>query len=129
MAGVKGRSGRHTPKSLVNRSIAIIDKNLPDIFSALVHKAVVEHDREAQIYLIDRRLGKPKQSAEIDITGGQDIGANQLVMLLKLDSERKAVIDQYYLEHPEIVRPEWYTGSLPLQLPGSIIEIYEPKEG
>ena len=80
--GVKGRSGRRIkPSTLVNRALEEVDKRLPDIFKALIARAV-EGDREAQIYLIDRRLGKPKQSVEV--TDESDIGSMVIVGLLKL---------------------------------------------
>ena len=75
--GVAGRKPK--PSTLVKRALALVDKNLPDIFAALIQKAV-EGDREAMIYLIDRRLGKPK--AEIDLGEGFDVKV--LVKLLAM---------------------------------------------
>tara|TARA_Y100000310_G_scaffold340546_1_gene436667 strand:+ start:2349 stop:2684 length:336 start_codon:yes stop_codon:yes gene_type:complete len=74
MAGVKGKSGRKPmPSTLVNRALAKVDKRLPDIFEALITRAL-EGDREAQIYLIDRRLGKPKQTTDMNLDGDVSIG-------------------------------------------------------
>jgi len=65
-----GKAGRKPkPSTLVNRALALVDKNLPDIFKALIDKAL-DGDREAQIYLIDRRIGKPKAITEIETGEG-----------------------------------------------------------
>jgi len=84
-----GKAGRKPlPSTLVNRALAIVDKRIPEIFEALIQKAI-EGDREAQIYLIDRRLGKPKQQTDIDITG-QELGAGLLLAVLQaVSAERR----------------------------------------
>ena len=80
-----GKAGRKPlPSTLVNRALAIVDKHIPEIFEALIKKAL-EGDREAQIYLIDRRLGKPKQQTDIGITGEVSVGT--LVRLLGMMQE------------------------------------------
>ena len=64
--GVAGRKPK--PSTLVARALKNVDKRLPEIFNALIQKAL-EGDREAQIYLIDRRLGKPKVEMDTRVTG------------------------------------------------------------
>ena len=89
-----GKAGRKpSPSTLVNRALAIVDKRIPEIFEALIQKAI-EGDREAQIYLIDRRLGKPKQQTDIDITG-QELGAGLLLALLQaVSAERRRLTEE-----------------------------------
>ena len=84
-----GKAGRKPkPSTLVSRALAIVDKQLPAIFEALIKKAT-EGDREAQIYLIDRRLGKPKQQTDLDISGGQQLGSGLVVELFKILSQKQ----------------------------------------
>jgi len=127
MAG-NSNSGRK-PKTLTReRAIQSLTQRLPKAVRVIGETVTGQNkDRlryEAAVQVKDSVMGKPKQSIELE--GGEDIGANQLVALFKLDSERQYIIDQYYLEHPEIIRPEWYTVTAPVQLPASCIEIYEP---
>ena len=83
-----GLSGRKPKAStLVKRALALVDKHLPDIFEALIKKAVEEGDREAQMYLIDRRLGKPKQQAELEVSG--EVSVETLVRLLGMIQQRR----------------------------------------
>lgn len=85
-----GKAGRRPKAStLVSRALALVDKRLPEIFEALIQKAI-DGDRDAQIYLIDRRLGKPKQTTEIE--GGEKMGAGmvaQFFNLLQAEQERR----------------------------------------
>jgi len=68
MAGKVGRSGRKKVAStLVNEALERVDERIPELFNKLIEKGL-QGDRECLIYLIDRRLGKPKQST--DITSG-----------------------------------------------------------
>ena len=52
-----------------------------------IKKAVEEGDREAQMYLIDRRLGKPKQQAELEVSG--EVSVETLVRLLGMIQQRR----------------------------------------
>jgi len=96
------RGGR--PKSFTtqcNEAMAIIDQELPLIVMQLVEKAK-EGDREALIYLIDRRMGKPKIQAEVDITGGEELGALFLLKMYQvLADERKRLYSG--TDAPEVV--------------------------
>ena len=86
-----GLSGRKPKAStLVKRALALVDKHLPDIFEALIKKAI-EGDREAQMYLIDRRLGKPKQQAELEVSG--EVSVETLVRLLGMIQQRRIGTD------------------------------------
>lgn len=86
--GVSGPKPKLT--TLVKRALAKVDQNLPQIFQALIERAL-EGDREAQIYLIDRRLGKPK--SEIDITGGESLGVGIVTQIYTLMAERRRELD------------------------------------
>ena len=88
------RGGR--PKCLrtqLNEAMEIIDQELPAIVKQLVEKAK-EGDREALIYLIDRRLGKPKQATEIDITGGEELTAGLVTQLFAILAAKRKELEQ-----------------------------------
>lgn len=91
--GVAGRKPK--PSTLVNRALKLVDKQLPDIFEALIKKAL-DGDREAQIYLIDRRIGKPKQQTELDLTGGQQLGSGLVVELFKILTQKQRELREGY---------------------------------
>ena len=89
MAGVKGKSGRKKAVStLVNEALERVDENLPDIFTALIERAL-RGDRQAQIYLIDRRLGMPKQQLEADLKGGEQLGVGVVTKLMQVLAESR----------------------------------------
>ena len=80
--GKRAGSGRKKAiGTLINEAITNLDQNLPELFEALTKQAL-EGDREALIYLIDRRLGKPKVVSDINIEG-EIIGKGLMVALLK----------------------------------------------
>ena len=70
----------------MNEALDLVDQNLPDLFQKLIDRAL-EGDREAQIYLIDRRLGKPK--TDIDLTGGDQLGTGLVTELFKLLAQKR----------------------------------------
>jgi len=82
-------------KTMVNEALDRIDQKLPAIFEALIDRAV-KGDREAQIYLIDRRLGKPKQQTDIDLKANLDVTLPELKFLIEGMARRKIE-----LENPE----------------------------
>jgi len=89
MAGKVGRSERKKVAStLVNEALERVDQHIPELFDKLIEKGL-QGDRECLIYLIDRRLGKPKQSSDIDLTGGQQLGANLMVEIFKAIAEER----------------------------------------
>ena len=89
MSGVKGRSGRKgSVAKQLSKALGIVDKELPCIFEALIKRAK-EGDREAQIYLIDRRLGKPKVVTEIEADEGLSKVAFIIAMKAIIEAEQK----------------------------------------
>jgi len=94
MSGVKGRSGRKKkPSTLMNEAIDAVRQDLPELFKSLRALAVDKGDREAAIYLIDRILGRPKQQTELDLSGGQELGAGLLVQLFKILTDRQKELE------------------------------------
>ena len=88
------RSGGR-PKSFttqMNEAMAIIDQELPAIVLQLVEKAK-EGDREALIYLIDRRLGKPKQATELEVSGGEELTAGLVTQLFAILAAKRKEMD------------------------------------
>lgn len=104
MAGKPGRSGRkrnirniqeYYNRQFDIRSTALIEK--------LLEKAI-EGDREALIYAFDRRIGKPKQQTDLDLKGGDTLGAGLIVELFKILQTKKAELeapDVKLLDEPE----------------------------
>ena len=84
--GVAGRKPR--PSLLIKRSLQLLDRKLPQIFQALIDKAL-EGDREAQIYLIDRAIGKPQQSTDINLTGGEVLTASLVANLFTMLAQKR----------------------------------------
>jgi hypothetical protein len=120
MPGIAGKSGRKKKVStLINEAVDRVDQKLPELFEALIGKALTQvmvecpncqheferpggGDKEAQIYLIDRRLGKPKLA--VDVTANGDIGAGMLVKLFTMFREEQKRIESgtTYIEEPVI---------------------------
>ncbi len=70
MSGKPGRSGRRKAiGKQIDEAIAHLDIELVELIDKLVDKAK-EGDREALIYLIDRRMGRPHQSQDLRIKAG-----------------------------------------------------------
>ena len=86
MAGKKGRSGRKKSLSTIMRQVMENDaQNLPNYFQKLSDLAL-KGDREALMYLLDRHLGKPKATMEVE---GEMLGAGTVMQIFKLVSERQ----------------------------------------
>ena len=84
------------PKTLttqINEAMEIIDKELPAIITQLVEKAK-EGDREALIYLIDRRMGKPKQATEVEVSGGEELSAGLVSQLFRILAAKRKELEQ-----------------------------------
>jgi len=97
MSGVAGKSGRKKNIStLVRIAIDSVSQDLPLLFDSLTLRAK-EGDREAAIYLIDRVLGKPKQSTELDIKDKERIGVGFLVELTALIAASRRDSSQGYM--------------------------------
>ena len=89
MPGVKGKSGRKKVIStLVNEALLAVDQQLPAIFTALIKRAA-DGDRDAQIYLIDRRLGKPKQQTDLELKGGKELGAGMVTKIMEIATQAR----------------------------------------
>jgi len=52
-----------------------------ELMQALYDKGI-QGDRESAMYVIDRIKGKPKQQTEIDLQGGEELGAATIAMLM-----------------------------------------------
>jgi len=87
----------------MNEAMAIIDQELPAIVLQLVEKAK-EGDREALIYLIDRRLGKPKQATELEVSGGEELTAGLVTQLFTiLAAKRKELDNPIQIENTGVI--------------------------
>lgn len=83
---MKGIAGRPMlPKTLVNKALRLVDQNIPEIFQSLIDKAL-NGDREAAIYLINRRLGMPKATLEVE---GDLLGVQAVVELMRARAEER----------------------------------------
>ncbi len=105
MSGKKGRSGRRKVLGTqIDEAMKLLDASLPGLVAKLSELAE-KGDREALIYLIDRRMGKPRQQTELDIKGGSEIASGTMIAMIKLlASERRKLIEseQRQLEAPKI---------------------------
>ena len=80
--GARPGSGRpKKPQRLVREALDRVDQNLPQLFESLIKKAL-EGDREAAMYLIDRRLGKPTVISDIKLKGGEELGQGAFLVLM-----------------------------------------------
>jgi hypothetical protein len=100
--GKKGRSGRKKAVgTLVNEAIDRIDQEMPEIVDKLIQKGL-DGDREALIYLVDRRVGKPRQTVE---TNDNDALFRQFV-----ESQRR--LNAAYLEIEQLKAGEVIEGEV-----------------
>ena len=89
MAGVVGRSGRKRKVRNIQKYFNdAIDLNSPRLIDITVQKAL-EGDREMIIYCWDRRLGKPQQSTNLDISGGEALTASLVANLFAMLAAKK----------------------------------------
>jgi len=118
MAGVAGRSGRKKkPSTLVNEALDRVDQHLPELFQSLIDRAT-QGDREAAIYLIDRRLGKPKQHTDIT-SDDKQLGTGIITELMTLLGNKYQEYVGSYKELPQALSSNSRgltedVGSLPL---------------
>ena len=98
--GVAGRKPKAS--TLVKRSLALLDRKLPQIFEAIIQKAI-DGDREAQIYCIDRAIGKPQQSADINLQGGEALTASLVANLFQMLAAKKKEME---LENRQAIQIE-----------------------
>lgn len=133
MAGIVGKSGRKKKIStIISEAVTNIDRNLPQLFEALMYKALLEvnvkcpnckhsfnipgeGDKEALIYLIDRRLGKPKM--QLNLEAKETLSAGLVVKLFQLLAEQENELESsrlslsepdkvHVLSVSEVVEPE-----------------------
>ncbi len=78
-----------------------LDASLPGLVAKL-NELAEKGDREALIYLIDRRMGKPRQQTELDLKGGQEIGAGTMVELFRLISAKRMELE--HIETPQLTQ-------------------------
>jgi len=98
MPGVKGRSGRkRNPRNAQRYFNDKFDGSLFELTAKLIKKAL-EGDREMLIYCFDRRLGKPKQSTELDISGGEELTAGLVTQLFAMLAAKRKEFEQGYVE-------------------------------
>ena len=88
MAGKVGRGGRKKVAStLINEALERVDERIPELFNKLIEKGL-QGDRECLIYLIDRRLGKPRATADVNVEGSVDVGL-MVEILKQIHSKRE----------------------------------------
>jgi len=104
MAGKKGASGRRkTPARIIKEAYDLIDNNMPTLFQKL-YELALRGDKDALIYLIDRRLGKPSSEAKLRLEGGAELGEGMVAKLFQLlTTERKAFEEQKQLEEQKLL--------------------------
>lgn len=100
MAGKKGCSGRKKiPSKVINElfdKVAVED--YPDIVKKMVEEAKAG-DRQMQIYISDRILGKPSISVDNRVKGEVDInwGAVKVAVISQVNSLNRVVEGEYKL--------------------------------
>jgi hypothetical protein len=66
----KNKGGRPPKlKNQIERAMKTLDAALPDLISRLIDLAYTKNDRDALIYLIDRKMGRPAASINANIKG------------------------------------------------------------
>jgi len=103
-------------KKLVSEALDLVDQSLPSLFETLIGKAN-NGDREALIYLIDRRLGKPKAVTEvIDETG---LSRERFLLVQIAIAEAKRMITQGVVVEGEVIKeiPQDIGGEYAIQRP------------
>ena len=95
MSGVKGKSGRKKLAStLIAEALEKVEENLPDIIQKLIDKAM-QGDKDALIYLIDRRLGRPKQETDLRVKGVIAFTAEDYELLTRPKADETRLIAEY----------------------------------
>lgn len=91
-----GAGPKRKPSNIIRDAIDNDAQNLPSYFLKLSEMAL-KGDKEALQYLIDRHLGKPKQSTDIDLKGGEGLGLSALKVLIEGMARRKIEIESQKL--------------------------------
>jgi len=105
--GFHGKKGRSGPKKqlsrLMNEALDMVDQSLPDIFQALIKRAT-EGDRDAQIYLIDRRMGRPKQETDLRVKGIITFTPEDYELLTRPKAEETKLIAEYSQKEDDAIQ-------------------------
>ena len=66
----KNKGGRPPKlKNQIERAMKTLDAHLPDLIARLIDLAYAKGDRDALIYLIDRKMGRPASQVNANIKG------------------------------------------------------------
>lgn len=66
----KNKGGRPPKlKNQIERAMKTLDSALPDLIARLIDLAYTKNDRDALIYLIDRKMGRPAASVNATVKG------------------------------------------------------------
>ena len=66
----KNKGGRPPKlKNQIERAMKTLDAHLPDLIARLIDLAYTKGDRDALIYLIDRKMGRPASQVNANIKG------------------------------------------------------------
>lgn len=98
MAGVKGKSGRKRSSKSRADAMRSLTNKLPMAIDVIIETAEgTNKDRmryEAAVEIKDSVQGKPKQQAEIDMSGGELLGTGLVVELFKiLEQKRRELLE------------------------------------
>ena len=80
--------------TLIKEATANNSQFLPEYFDRL-RELALNGDREALLYLIDRHLGKPKASTEVELTGGESLGMGTISEIFKLVDQRRQELEDF----------------------------------
>ncbi len=96
MSGKPGRSGRRKAiGKQIDEAIAHLDIELVELIDKLVDKAK-EGDREALIYLIDRRMGRPHQSQDLRIKAAMvSFTPDEYELMTRVQIAEKELIEEH----------------------------------
>ena len=97
----RGGGPKKKPITLVKEAIDNLSGDIPQLFESL-KKLALNGDREAQIYLIDRVLGKPTQHSRLDIEGELDLAPQ--IMRSLLETARRIAIENRVAMQLEVER-------------------------
>ena len=101
-----GAGRKRSPARVLSDAIKDNDSHVPEMFEALRKLAigsgkveckkcgatvvgVLDADREAIFYLLNRSLGTPKVKTELEIAGGEQLGVGQITAVLDLVAKHK----------------------------------------
>ena len=102
MSGVKGRSGRRTPTSVMRKCNKIVQRRAEDILEAYINKAV-QGDSACLIDLANRLMGKPKIEMDVGIEGF--ISGNKVAQIYKAAYEQYTKSIESVKQLPQSVEP------------------------